>query len=71
MAKKSKYYKEQLEKGTEIEREDRHTKNPYFQEKIANDHLQENKDYYKYSGGKGKEYLVSSYKKDIYCENEN
>jgi hypothetical protein len=49
--------KNSLAKGAKIEME--HTKNYAVAEQIASDHLKENPDYYKYSGGKGKEYLVT------------
>lgn len=63
----SPYTEKTLKKGMRIEKE--HSKNPYVQEKIAKDHLKENKDYYKYSSnGKRKEYLVSDDKKEIYCK---
>ncbi|MGM0411652.1 MAG: hypothetical protein ACQEQF_12935 [Bacillota bacterium] len=64
MAKNNSYSETSLKKGIEIERE--HSNNPYFQEKIAKEHLSENKDYYKYSGN-GKEYLVSENNKEIFC----
>lgn len=59
------YTEKQLRQGMGVEAE--HSKNPYVQRKIATDHLRENKDYYNYSSGKGKEYLVSSSNKNNYC----
>lgn len=47
-----------LKKGTQIEME--HTTDKYEAEKIARDHLKENLDYYKFTGKKGKEYIVTS-----------
>ena len=60
MAKRN-YYESQLNKGAKIEME--HTSSKKMAKKIANDHLKENIDYYKYSSGKGKEFLVSDSKR--------
>lgn len=59
------YSEKQLKQGMRVEAE--HSKNPYVQRKIASAHLRENKNYYAYSKGSGKEYLVSSSNKKNFC----
>jgi hypothetical protein len=63
---KSSYTEKQLKTGIKVERE--HSNNIYVQEKIAKDHLQENPNYYDYSNGNKKEYLVNETNKNKYCK---
>jgi hypothetical protein len=63
------YISVQIKKGTAIEME--HTKDPKVAQTIALQHLRENSDYYKYTGKKGKEYLITKKKGDkIYVYKE-